>query len=168
MNLSFDLGLALWTIATFVALLLLLSRFAFGPLRRVLDERSRHIQSALDRAEHAKTEAERILGENEARLDGARDETRRIINEGHRIVDKMKKEVQSSAKRDADVIVEQARGEIDRELQKSLEELKGTVANLSIRISRQIIRGEIDETRHNELADEFIERLKKSHATRRN
>ena len=48
-----------------------------------------------------------------------------------------------------------------------MDELKTTVANLSVRIARQVIQEGLDEKRHMELADTFIDRLKRSHAGQR-
>jgi F-type H+-transporting ATPase subunit b len=168
MEMTPQLELWLWTIATFALLVGVLSKFAFKPLSRVLEKREQAIQGSLDKAEQARVQAEKILAENDARLDKARDETRKIIQEGHRIVADMKREASDQSRREADRIVSQARTQIDREVQRRLDDLKGTVANLSVRISRQVLKGEMDERRHEELADELIERLKKAHGTRRN
>jgi F-type H+-transporting ATPase subunit b len=164
--LTFDPALTICTVVTFAGLFLLLARFTFKPLRKILDEREERIRGSLEEAKAAREEAQRILGENARRLDEAREETRRIIAEGHRIVANMKLEAEERAREEADQTVKQARAEIDRELRKSLDELKGTVAGLSVRISRQIIRGSLDEKRHEELAEDFIERLKKTHAVK--
>ncbi len=164
---SFDPGTQIWTLITFVALLSLLSRFAFKPLRKILLEREERIEQALRDADDARDEAKRILAENEEKLDSARDETRKIINEGHRIVAQMKKEAEEQAKRSAEVITNRAQTEIDREVQKSLESLKATIANVSVNISRQFLKDNIDEKKHMELADEFVERLKKRNAPRK-
>lgn len=157
-----------WTIATFLALLILLAKFALKPLKQALSERERVISDSLEKAHEARDEAERILALNEEQLAGARDEARKVIGEGHRIVSQMKREAHEIGKQEADALVNQARGDIDREFQRSLSELKGTVANLSIRISRQIMQENLDDERHKDLADDFIDRLKKSHAARRN
>ena len=45
-------------------------------------------------------------------------------------------------------------------------ELKGAVAGLSVRVARQVLREGLDEARHEELTETFIERLKKSYANR--
>lgn len=159
-----DWGLQIWTGLTFIGLFLLLARFVFGPLQKVLQKREDSIRESLEKAEEAKLSAEKMLAENEKRLSEARDETRKILDEGHRMVAKMRREAEDRAKADADRMVLEARSEIDRELQKSLEELKGTVAALSVRVSRQVLKEELNEQRHEQLVDDFIERLKKSHA----
>ena len=166
-SLSWDGGLTFWTLITFACLFFLLARYAFKPLSKLLEERERKILGAINQAEKAKAEAEALLNRNEEQLNQAREETRRIINEGHRMVGDMKRESQQRAKVEADALIEQARQEIDREMQRGLDELKGTVANLSIRIARQVIRSKVDEEEHARLADEFVERLKASHAGRK-
>lgn len=167
MHLDPDIGLLLWTVATFGLLLFLLSRFAFKPLGRILQKREDDIRGALEDASKAREDARRIFEQNEQQLNRARDEARRIINEGHRIVAEMKQQAARSGKEEADRIVAQARSEVDREVQNGMDELKTTVANLSLRIARQVIKENLDETRHAQLAEDFVERLKKSHAARR-
>jgi len=164
--LTIDPALTLCTVVTFAGLFLLLARFTFKPLRKMLDEREERIRGSLEDAKAAREEARQLVEENAERLNEAREETRRIITEGHKIVADMKREAEERAREEAEMAIQQARAEIDRELQKSLDELKGTVAGLSVRISRQIIRGSLDEKRHEELADDFIERLKKTHAVK--
>jgi len=166
-SLAFDGGLLFWTLLTFGCLFLLLARFTFKPLRKLLQQREDSIRTSLERAELARQEAEKILARNEDKLDQAREETRRIINEGHKVVADMKKESRENAREEADLIVNQARTEIEKERQRSLDDLKSTVANLSVRVARQVIKGRLDEAQHAELADTFIERLKKSHASRK-
>lgn len=161
-----DGGLTFWALITFACLFLLLARFVFKPLQRILKEREESVACSLKEAERARQEASDLLESNRRELGTAREEARRIINEGHRIVSTMKQEVRDNAKKEADKIVDEARTEIDREMHRSLDDLKSTVAGLSVRISRQIIKDQLDEKRHEELADEFVERLKKRHAGR--
>jgi len=163
---AFQTGLFLWTLLTFGCLFLVLARFAFKPLQKILEKREKAIRDSLEQAQKAREAADKILAENEERLGQAREETRKIINEGHKIAADMKLEAREQAKEEANLIATRAQSEIDRELQKSLSELKTTVAGLSIRIARQVIKGSLDEKRHGELADEFIERLKKTRASR--
>lgn len=162
-----DLGLQIWTLITFIGLLALLSRFAFKPIRQILLQREENIARALEDADKAREAAKQILVENENKLDSAREETRKIINEGHRIVAEMKRESAEQAKQNADNTIQRAQIDIEREVQKSLDSLKGTIANISVNISRQFIKESIDEKRHLDLADDFIERLKKRNAARR-
>lgn len=164
---SFDPGLFVWTLVTFLALLTVLGRFAFKPLGKLLAEREKKISDSLAAATRAKESADQSLKESKEAISRARGEAGRIINEGHRVVEDMKREATENARTEADLIIKQARREIDQEVQRSLTDLKGTVASLAVRISRQVIREEVDDEHHDRLADDFIERLKKSYAGRR-
>ncbi len=158
----FDAGLFFWALATFAGLMLLLSRFAFRPLRRLLDQREQGIRQAIEEAKQARDEAQTVLEEHQAQLRQARDEARRIVDDGNRMVADKQREAEERAKESADQLIERARDEIERETRKGLDDLKGTLATLSVRISRQVIRENLNEERHEELADQFIERLKKT------
>ncbi len=163
---EFDAGLFVWSLLTFAALVALLARFAFRPLQNALNKREQVIRASLDEAHAARDQAREILKANQDQLDAARTEARRIVDEGQRLVTQMNRESQARAKDEADALLTRARGEIERETQRSLGELKDTVAGLSVRIARQVIREGLDEKRHEELADSFIERLKKNYAAR--
>lgn len=165
-GLSFNAGEFIWAVVVFVGLYGLLAKFAFKPIREALDKREQVIRESLARAEAARDEAAKIAEENKHVLIEAKNQAREIVQETHRLAGDMRRQAQVSAKEEAEHIIEQARGELDREVQKSLEELKASVAGLSVRIARQVIHESLDEKRHEELADTFIDRLKKTHARR--
>ncbi len=158
----FDAGLFFWSLATFAGLMLLLTRFAFKPLRELLAQREKHIRDAVDEAKQARDAARQLVEQHQAELNQAKEEARHIVTEGNRMAAERQEEAKAQAKEHANLLVEQARSEIERETRKSLDDLKSTLASLSVRIARQVIREGIDEERHNELADQFIERLKKT------
>lgn len=158
----FDAGLFFWALATFAGLMLLLSRFAFKPLREMLQRREETIRGAIQQAETAREEARKLFEQQQAGIAEARQQSREAIEEGHRIVAGIKQEAAEAGRQQTELLLERARTEIENETRKSLDDLKGTVAALSVRIARQIIRENLDEKRHEELADQFIERLKKN------
>ncbi len=159
---NFDPGLFLWSLATFAGLMFLLARFAFKPLHDMLQKREDTIREAMEQAARSREEAQRLLDQQMTEIQTAREHARATIEEGHRIVAGIQKDAVSRGQEQTDLMLQQARSEIERETRKSLDELKGTVASLSIRIARQIIRENLNEKRHEELADQFIERLKKT------
>ena len=62
--LDIQTGPILWTILNFLILLLVLRAVPWKPILNALHTREASINDALDRAELAKSEAERILAEN--------------------------------------------------------------------------------------------------------
>jgi len=164
--LHLDAGLLFWSVFTFACLLLVLARFAFKPLKKVLDAREADLRNSLDEARKARQEAADVLAENERRIEEARRETERMIGEGRKIAADMERQAGRKASEAAEEMMDRARADMQQELQRSLDELKGTVANLSVQIARRVIQAELDEERHLQLADDFIERLKKSRAAK--
>lgn len=164
--LAIDLGLSFWTLLTFAGLMFVLARYAFKPLRAILEAREQKIRESVERAEKAKQDAETILASNTAQLDQARAETRRIITEGHKIVADMRREAEEVAKKDAAHIAAEARKEIDYELRRGVDELKETVSGLSLRIARQLVKEGLDEKRHEQLVNDFVQRLKEARGPR--
>lgn len=164
----FDPGLFLWSLATFAGLLLLLSRFAFKPLRRLLAERENGIRDAIQEATQARDEARRLVEEHQAQIAAASREARRIVEAGNKIVQEKQREAAAEARKHADDLMARARDDIEQETRKSLDDLKSTLATLSVRISRQVIRDNLTPERHEALADNFIERLKKTRYANKN
>jgi len=160
---EFDAGLFIWSLITFGVLVGLLARYAFKPLKQALDAREALIRQSLEEAQKARDEARQMAEENRAHQAAASAQSRKVIEDGKRIVSEMKQEAQKQAREEANNIIALAKADITRETQRSLGELKSTVAGLAVRISRQVVRESLDEKRHEELADAFIERLKKSY-----
>jgi F-type H+-transporting ATPase subunit b len=159
-----DAGLFVWSLITFGILLFVLSRFAFKPLARLLNQREQAIRESLEEARRARDEARTVREANDKALVQVREEANRIIQEGHRVVERMKREATDGARKEAEDVLRQARTEMDREMRKSLDELKTTVVGLALRVSRQAIGEELNEERHRRLAEEFIDRVTSSHA----
>ena len=163
---SADPGLFIWALIAFGLLLAALAKFAYKPLAAAMQQREDTIQASLDEAKAAREAASELLARHDEQLQAAREETRQIIDEGHQLVDEMKREGAAKAQEEAEQILARTRKDLQREAQKSLDELKGAVAGLSVRVARQVLREGLDEARHEELTETFIERLKKSYANR--
>ena len=75
-----DPGLFIWTIVTFLVLLALLAKFAWRPLLAALDARQQSIRKALDDAQQATQELERLHQESAQIIRQARVEADAILN----------------------------------------------------------------------------------------
>jgi F-type H+-transporting ATPase subunit b len=70
-------GLMIWTVITFILLLLILKKVAWKPILTALDKREKDIKDSLEKAEIAKAEAQKILEENQANLSRAEEESKK-------------------------------------------------------------------------------------------
>src|SRR5436853_3799790 len=78
-------GLMIWTLVTFVAVLFVLKRFAFGPIQQVIDARRKAITADLDAAEKARADGEAALKEYREQLAAARKEAAKIVDDARRV-----------------------------------------------------------------------------------
>jgi len=159
---TLDWALQVWTLITFGLVLFVLWRYAYGPLRAMLGRRDAELRDTLAQAEAARRAAEELHAQNVAQLDRARTEARELIEESRRIAREVQHEAEQQARVKADQVLAQTQAELDAEVQRRVEELKETVANLSLGIARQIVKENLDERRHAELIDEFVARLKQT------
>jgi len=155
-------GLVVWTTLTFIILVVVLKKVAWKPILAALEEREAHIQSSIERAEHAKVEAERLLEQHRQQIAGAEAEAQKIIKESRDLAQKLKSEMEEAAKRQSQQMIEQAKQEIDRNKDAALAQLRSEVADLAIMAAGKILNESLDVNRHRKIVDEALKSLPKN------
>ena len=152
-------GLILWTIITFLVVLVILKAKVWGPLLAALDERERGIREALESADRARQEAQVQQAEHEKQLAEAESQARHIVGEAQEAAAKGGEQVVADAKEEAERTVQRARDEIAAEKRKALAELRREVADMAVGAAGAILNAELDAERNRKLADDFIASL---------
>ncbi len=152
-------GLILWTILTFILLVLLLKKIAWKPLLDALHKRENNVRMSLERAEQARSEAEQLLEENRRQIATAEQEGRRILNESRELSEKLRNELVEKAHEQSQKMIRQAREEIERDKEAAVARLRGEVADLAIKAAGKILDETLDETRHRKIIDTYLKDL---------
>ncbi|MGA1373199.1 MAG: F0F1 ATP synthase subunit B [Flavobacteriales bacterium] len=151
-------GTVIWATVAFLVVLLLLRKFAWGPILSALQERERGIAEALGAADRARQEMAALNSENERLLQEARAERDRMLREAREMGDAVVAEARAKAKAEADREVAVARDAIAVERKAALSDLKVEVAKLSLDIAEQVLRTQLDRPAvQTELVDRLIE-----------
>jgi F-type H+-transporting ATPase subunit b len=137
---EFSVGLFFWQTLLFVALILLLKKFAWKPILDAVNERVQGIKDALDSAEQAKQEMANLQADNEKLLKEARAERDAMLKEARDIKNKMINDAKEEAKGEADKMVAQAQAAIQSEKKAAIADLKNQVASLSLEIAEKVVR----------------------------
>ena len=154
---DFSVGLFFWQSLLFIALILLLKKFAWGPILTAVEEREEGIKDALEAAEKAKAEMQALNADNERILAGARIERDVLLKEAREMKDKIVNEAKDQANTEADKILISAKEQINNEKMKAITELKNQVADMSIDIAEKILKSELsDKNKQNELVSEAL------------
>jgi len=140
---GFSLGLFFWQAVLFVALILLLKKFAWKPILDSVNDREEGIKNALDAAEKAKLEMENLQADNQKLLKEARAERESMLKDARDIKNKMIEDAKEDARTEAGKLIAQAQASIQSEKKAAIAELKGQVANLSIEIAEKVVREEL-------------------------
>ena len=152
-------GLTIWTAITFLLLVVLLSKFAWGPIVKMLDERERTIREAIEQAKKERAEAERMLAEQTASLQAAQREAAALAARSKQDVEALRADLTAKARKEAEDLVASARTQIQAEKAKALAELKGQVVDLAIEAARRLIESSLDEKAQRALVEEYIAKL---------
>ena len=110
-----DPGLFIWTILTFLVLLVLLTKFAWRPLLSALDSRQEMIRKSLDDADQAKKDLEQVQHESEAIISKARAQADTIISDTRSDGAKLRDELRRKAQTEAQSIVQNTERQIQLE-----------------------------------------------------
>jgi len=153
---SVNLGLSLWTVVIFVALLFMLRRFAWGPILGMVEERENRIQSALDESAAARDEARRLLEEHKAQLADARRQAGEIVAEVKAAGDRVRKDIEEKARSEAQQILESARREIARERDQAIAQLRKESVDLALAAASKLMEEKMDAPRDRELVMDYL------------
>jgi len=154
-----DLGNSVWTILIFVLVLVILGKYAWGPILSTLQTRESFIHEALAKAKADRDAAEARLKQYEERLAGARAEATAIVDEGRRDAEVVKRKIEAAAKVEADKMIDRARREIQIATVTATRELYDLSARLATDMAARVIGRELSAKDHERLIAEAIDGL---------
>ena len=144
---------------SFLLLIFLVKKYAWGNITSVLDERAEKISSDIDGAEEARKKAEELASKRETELAGSRTEAKTIIENAKETAEKSKADILAEAKLEAGRLKEKANQEIAQNKAEALQSVKGDVADLTISLAGKILSKNLDSQAHKELIDQYIDQL---------
>ena len=155
-------GLMIWTVITFIILLIILKKVAWKPILTALDKRESDIRESLAQAEKAKEDAKKILEENQANLAKAEEESKKIIDQSRTYAESLKEQLIKESKEQAKKIVDDASSEIQRKKDTAFEELKGQIAEIAVNAAEKIIRESLDAQKSKQVVDKYLNDVNKN------
>lgn len=156
-----DPGLFIWSTVAFLLLFFLLSKFAWKPIVKALDERERSIEDALAKAEMAKLEMAKLISENEDLLKEARLERDNILKEAKEIKDQIINDAKDLAKSEGTKLIEKAKVEITNQKLAAMAEIKNQVSSLSLEIAEKVLRKQFeDQSKQQALVNDLLKEVK--------
>lgn len=149
-------GLMIWTIVFFLIVFVVLKKYAFGAIQKLIDERREQIRRAIEEADNARDEARRLLEEHRQLIGQARSEAEQILAEARRTRESMEQRMREETEQDRQRRLEETRKEIAAETARALEQIRAEVAELTLDAASRVVGKKLDAERDRELIAEAI------------
>jgi F-type H+-transporting ATPase subunit b len=145
----------------FLVVLWILKKFAWGPLLSIMEERRTKISAAFAAIDEEQNKVAVLKSEYEAKLADIESERRAKIVEAVGEGKKVAEEIKAAAREEAKGIAARARDELSRDVAKAKVQLKEEMIAITMSATQKIINERLDDSKHRELIDNFIENASK-------
>ena len=142
-----------------IILFWILKRILFKPVLNIIDARENAIKSDIATGEQAKNEGLALKAEYEQKLAVAKSEGQEIIKQATLRAEQKSEEIISTAKEEATSLKDRANKDITQEREKVMNELKNDISNIAILVASKVIEKDIDQAKHEEMINKFIEEV---------
>src|SRR3989338_490932 len=151
-----DTGLVIWTIVTFLSLIFILKKMAWGPLLTALEERESRIRADMEGARAARGQAEKIQQELEKQMVEIEARSRARLAQAAKEGEALRAQLKAAAEEDAKNIREKTMAELAEEHRKLVRELRQEVAGLSVLAAEKLIRKSVDNGVQKTVLEDFF------------
>ncbi|TAN22496.1 MAG: ATP synthase F0 subunit B [Actinomycetota bacterium] len=152
-------GEIIWSVLSFLLLLLLLGKWAYPPVKKMMADRAAKIRNDIDAAELARAEAQRTLEEYREQLAQAKREATHILDEARQTGEALRADLLAKAEEDLAILRSRNEEALRIERQRVIAELRSEVGSLALELAEKIIDAEVDRAASQSLIDSFISEI---------
>lgn len=149
-------GVMVWTLVIFIVLLLILSKYAFKPITKAVEEREKALADAIDAAQRDRDESNRLLQDQREQIAAARDEAQKIIADARAAAEQVRGKMVEQAHGETGDLLDRARREIVAERDRAIAELRLEAIDLAIAGASRVIGKNMDDQSNRQLVESFL------------
>ena len=138
---------------------LIIKKFLFKPVKKMLAAREEEVKAIYSNAEKAQSEAEQMRSEYTVRLSKAKAEAAEFVGSATRRATVRSEEILRESSQQAAAMMKKAENTIEQERKKAMNELKDEVASLSVMIASKVVERDVKEADHERFIEEFIDKV---------
>lgn len=154
-----NFGLFFWTWIVFIALMLLLKKFAWPALLKSTIEREQRIQEQLAQAEKANAEAATLLEQQKALLAESRASAQTMMTEAKTAAEKERAAAMERTRQEQADLLERARRDISAEKERAIQELKREAVDISLAAAARLIGERMNQETDRKLVESYLSTL---------
>lgn len=156
---TIDVWTLIFTWCNLLILFLLMKKYLFGPIQKILKQREDEINAIYEKAGASEASAAEKELEYTKKLAGAKSEAASIIDNAVKNAAIRSNEIVSEAEKKASSILTKADKQIALERQNAMNEIKSDISSLAVNIAEKIIEKDINEADHNRMIDKIIDEM---------
>jgi F-type H+-transporting ATPase subunit b len=149
----------LWGSASFLVLLVAMWKWGVPAVKNMMATREERIRNDLERAEQARTEAEREKEQYLAQLGDARNESARIVEEARQAAEQVRRDLVARAEAEAAEVRARAQEDARLAADRAMTEVRARVGELSIQLAEKIVERNLDRDTQMQLVNNFIDQV---------
>jgi F-type H+-transporting ATPase subunit b len=149
-------GLMVWTLVAFVICLLVLKKYAFGPVQRGIDARRDYIRSSIEEADRAREEARSLLEEHRALIGQAKSQAEEILAEARKLASAQSERMRGELEEDRQRRIEETQRQIEQARVQAIGDIRRQVGELSLLAAEKITRMTLTGPDQQRLIDEAL------------
>ncbi len=153
---GFAWGDPLFMLFSFLLLMFLLKKFAFGPLMAIMKEREEHVKNQIDSAEKSRQETSLLLDEQRNIMKQSRQEALANIEESRKQGEKEREQIILTARKEVERLNEAAKREIEQEKEQAIKALKEQTSELSLAIATKVLERELTNKDQQKLISDLL------------
>ncbi len=156
---NIDVWTVIFSLGNLLILFLLMKKFLFKPINKILEEREKQIRENLDSAEAAEAEAAAKNEEYTSLLANARTESEEIVKAATRRASLDSEKILQTAREQAADIVKKGEQQVEMEKKQAFLDIKEEISGMAVSIAAAVVGREVSGDEHKELIDRAIEEM---------
>jgi len=153
--LKFDWNI-LFTLVNLVVFYLLMKKFLFGRIKKVMDARKELIQKQFDDADAVSREADEKLAEYEGKIAGAEEEKAQIISDAKDDAKAEYDKIIERAETDVKQMKEEAEKQIALDSENAKKAAREEIASLAMQAAEKVVGESVNVKTDSDIFDEFL------------
>ncbi len=148
-----------WSILVFIAIVIIMWRFVFKPVNRIVSKRQAEIKENVNNAEKQMEEIQKYLDKQKGEIEKAREKAEEIIEDGRREAGIIREKIENDAKEKSRRMIENTLQEIKIEREKSLVDLRDRMVDMALNATEKVIGKSLSKKEHEKIIKDSLQEI---------
>lgn len=160
-TLGINLKIFLAQLLNFTIVLVVMWKFAYKPIVKLLEERQEKIERGVKQADEVEKRVQELERERTEVITQAKSEAAKVLEEARALGEDRKKELLAKAKEEVRGVVEQGKMQLEAQKIQMMVEAREEIASIAVEAARKILTQGVDEKKATVLAQEVVDKMSK-------